>query len=143
MNSVVWLVSGILLLFAVVFGTIGICIGKNNRKKENVCTVETIATVIDIKRITSAGENSVGSLYHPVFEYYAGAVSLTDTCVWGTNPSKYKVGEKVVLYYNSEKPTEYLMKNDKTSKILSVVFTCVGAFFLLVSIVIPLVANQI
>lgn len=144
MNRVIWLISGIFLLAAVIFGAIGICIGKSNRKKLRTCTVKTIAKVVGIERRVVSGNDSLGGVsYHPIFEYHTGNVCFKETCVWGNNPSHYQVGQEVVLCYNPDKPTAYLIENDKTSKVLNVVFTCVGALFLILSIVIPFVATMI
>ena len=144
MNSTVWIISGVFFLLAAIFGTIGICIGKSNKKRIEKCTMETVAKVVDIVGTNDsfAGETG-GTLYHPVFEYYAGSQCYRETYLFGTTPCRFKVGEENVLYYNPDKPTQYVVEKDKTPKILSIVFTCVGAVILLLFIVTLIVCKYV
>ena len=51
---------------------------------------------------------------------------------YGTNPPKYEIGQEVYVLYNSQKPEEFYIPDDKTRKIVQIVFGCVGGGLLFI-----------
>lgn len=121
------------ILFGLVFVAVGIFSLMNGNKQIKNCTVETVGTVVQIKEEMGTEEDEDGITrttytYYPVIEYKAGDKTITKQYSTGSNSLKYKTNDKVDILYNPNNVEEYIIKGDKSSNILGVIFIVAGAF---------------
>ena len=127
-------------IFVILFGILAIGVGiyllvsGNNKAKR--CTTEAIGTVTEIieekQENTDEQDGAIISdtytyTYYPVIEYKAGDKTVSKKSETGYgNKDKYKVGDKIDILYDPNKIDDYIIKNDKSSNIIGIVFIAVG-----------------
>ena len=97
------------------------------RKSYNRCTAETEGTVIENIVSTSKSGSNKGSVT-PVFEYEVNGKKYVQKSSVSEKPARHKVGEKVTVHYNPDRPTEYYV--DKVDGLVMLVLGCIAAFFM-------------
>lgn len=95
------------------------------------CTVEAVGTVTEIKVEESFEEDHDGVTrtsytYYPVIEYNAGDQIVSKQSNNGSGSPNYKVNDKIDILYNPDNVEEYIIKGDKSSNIVGIVFVAVG-----------------
>ena len=98
---------------------------RNNNLVKN-CTIETSATVVDMKEEISNSDSTTTYTYYPIIEYTANNEIVRETINLGSSRPAYDINEKITILYNPNKINEFIVKGDKSSNILSIVFLILG-----------------
>ncbi len=122
-----------LLIFGGIFGglgliflLIGIGISSSVRKKRQLCRSKAIGTVID--NVHKSCTDARYSYWHPVIQFTTSSgQSVTLTYPFGTGTPKYSKGQEISLMYDPQNPKSVLLLGDNTAKILTIVFSSIGA----------------
>ncbi|MCR5836660.1 MAG: DUF3592 domain-containing protein [Lachnospiraceae bacterium] len=132
---------GIYGLVGIVFFTIGILLIKNRKKKEKNCTSITHGRVRE--SVLHKDYNVNGGWYdtgwHPVFEYTVGDETIVKESKFGNSEPQFKDGQLVTVHYNPNKHDEFYVEEEKVHRVLSYVFTAVGAISLSAGIILFIV----
>ena len=120
MQRFIVLIVGVLFL-----GIGGFLYVKNNNLVKN-CTVETEATVVDMKQEFSADSDSTSYLYYPIIEYKVGEDTIRVTMDKGSSTPAYDIKKKITVMYNPNKVKEFYVKDEKSSMIFSIAFMVIG-----------------
>lgn len=121
MQRFLGIIVGILFLVVGVFMYF-----KNNNLIKN-CTVEAIATVVDMKQELDTDSNDTTYLYYPIIEYKAGENTVRVTMDSGSSTPRYNINDKITVLYNPNNTKEFIVKGEKGSNIFSIVFMVLGA----------------
>ena len=128
------------ILVGIVFVGLGVYLLVSGNDMAKRCTAETTGKVVEV--IEEVEENhdadgySVTHTYYPVIEFKAGEETVNKKYSSGTgNRNKYSVGENIDILYDSNKPTDFLIKGDKTSNILGIVFIVAGLVVAVIGVV--------
>ena len=115
-------------LFALIFIGLGVFTLIRSNELSKKCTKEIIAVVIEVKKERSANSELSDDdyVYSPVFEFTVGEDTYRVDSPKASSDNNYKVGDKVKLLYNPNRPTEYLIKGDKSTNVLSWIFIGAG-----------------
>lgn len=81
------------------------------------CTKETTATVIQLENSNS--DNKV-ELYYPVIEYEVNGDVYSGESSIGVKSDKYKVGQKIKIFYNPNEVSEFMLEKNKFSRYIGV-----------------------
>lgn len=118
------------ILFGGVFFALGIIIAIRLCYLKKVCKIEAEGTVIKItrtkrKRIYSeyldGKELPTNRLYTPIFQYYVNENVIIKKSIYSTH-SKFKVGDKVRLFYNPDNIESYYVIEHAFSGIPFILF---------------------
>lgn len=119
------------ILFGGVFFVFGIIIAIRLRYLKKVCTVETEATVIKIVRTKKRrlshykyiGDKKVFRTkgYTPIFQYYVNEEIIIKKSLYSTY-SKFKVGDKIRLFYNPDNIETYYVAEHTLTGIPFILF---------------------
>ena len=121
MKRVLPVILGIVIIAVGVFLTI------KSKDLEKKCTAEAVGTVVEIVREETQDEdNFTRYTYYPVIEYKAGDRTVTKQSSTGSGTSEYNVNDKIDILYNPDNVEEYIIKGDKTSNIIGIIFIVVG-----------------
>ena len=138
-------------LLVILFGILAIGVGiflivsGNNMAKR--CTAKASGTVIQIieeKEENREAQESGATVYDtyiytyfPVIEYNAGDKTIGQKYSIGSgNKDKYKVGDKVDVLYDPNKPEDYLIKGDeKSSNLFGGIFVAAGVVVALIGVI--------
>lgn len=122
-NSIVFFVSGCLLMIPVVY--------KILYNAEFYITGEKVnGKVIDVKLYFARH-----ATYKPSIQYSTlGGKTLIGTTNIGSNPPNYKIGQEVKLYYNPKNPEHILVKNFSDQWLLALTFGSIGTIFMVMSL---------
>lgn len=116
-----------IILIGVLFTGIGIFIFVRENELTRKCTKETVAKVIDVvEEIDTDSDGFNSYTYFPVIEYYVNGNKITNRSASGSNPPKYDVNDTVIILYNPDNIKEYIIKGDKSSNLLSIIFVVCG-----------------
>lgn len=113
----------IIILTCLLFSFVACFIIYSSVISKSDCTETTVATIIDIERI-SGGANRLPS-YYPVFEYEVNGKTYTHKSNTSINPNT--LGRKTEIKYNPNNPQEMTYSENKFSALL------IGGGFLLIS----------
>lgn len=135
-------------IFAILFGIIAIGVGifliVSGNGKSKRCTSEAVGTVTQVieekeENIETEDDEAIVQdttytyTYYPVIEYSVGDKTLNEKYETGYgDKNKYKIGDKVDILYNPDKTEEYLIKSDKSSNIVGIVFIAAGVIIAIV-----------
>ena len=122
------------LVFAGVFGGVGIWVAVSNKRKKERCTVRVDATVIENKprRPRSRSGHRSRTTYSPVFEYVYNGITHTAETNYSSNPPTFHVGDMTDVYIDPESPNTIYVPKMKEARILSIAFIGGGVLMLLV-----------
>ena len=116
----------VLIVGIIFLGVGGFLYFKNQNLIKN-CIVETTATVVDMKQEFSNDSDSINTyMYYPIIEYKAGEDTIRATMDSGSNTPAYEINTKITILYNPNNTKEFIVKGEKTSSIMSIVFMVLG-----------------
>lgn len=116
------------IIVGIIFLALGIFIYTKNQNLIKNCTMETKATVVDMKQEISTDSDSSSYTYYPIIEYKVGEDTIRATMDSGSSRPAYNIDEKITILYNPQKTKEFIVKGEKTSSIFSIVFMVLGLF---------------
>ena len=116
----------LIILVGIIFLGVGCFMFFKNSNLQKVCTEETEATVVDIKEEMNTDENGLSYMYYPVIEYDANGEKIRVTMSSGSSTPQYNKNDKVSVLYNPNNVNEYIVKGEKTTGIMSIVFMVLG-----------------
>lgn len=127
----------VVTFFVVGFVFLSVAVGlfvRQKQKKER-CNVETMGTVVDVRSITSftTSDDVVTNMWHPVFEYYARGERIQKVSPYGSTKKKYRIGQKVQILYNSDRPEEFFVVGQSTAELLIMIFSLIGLALMILS----------
>ena len=115
------------IIFGIVFTIIGIFVIIKGNEQAKRCTEETVGIIIDIKEDLSTDDDGrTIYTYYPVIQYIVGDRTITKKSSSGSSSMAYNLNDKVDILYNPNKVEEYIIKGDKTSNIIGIVFIILG-----------------
>lgn len=126
---------GVWTLVGVVFIIVSVCMGAFRRKKAEQCTDCVTGTVVDVRLRRSQN----GGSYHPVVEYMANGEMQHVESLTGRRPAKYRAGERVLVYFDPEKPRRFYIEGDGTAALLEKIFLLVGLGCILIGCIVVLI----
>lgn len=132
-----------LVLFGLIFFIVGAVLGavENNKKKR--CTEEVAAVVIENRTVRSTSRNHGQSItYSPVFRYTYNGTDYETQTGYSSSPAVFSVGEKTTLFVDPDSPKTIYCPKLKIGKILSVIFSIIGAAFIIVPVIVNLVVRK-
>ena len=115
------------IIVGVIFLAVGIFIYYRNSYLVKNCTVETIATIVDMVQEISNDGDTFDYMYYPIIEYKVNDDTIRVTMSSGSNVPEYNIDEKISILYNPNKTKEFIVKGEKTSSIFSIIFMALGA----------------
>lgn len=133
--------AGLILLFVgLVFVVVGIIISVIFKVKTKRCTDTVTAEVVENIKVKSSGENHrTSTTYKPVFSFIYTGKNYKFSSSTSANPPVFDVGEKVLLKINPNNPADFYAEKDRTMKILSIIFTGLGALLTVIGAVLLIV----
>ena len=126
--------SGTWIIVGIVFLAVGIGIGRALRRKEERQRANAEGVVLEMLRHTSHSRNGESVSWRPLveFDYEGRRISLEGDTV---SRKKYYEGQRVQLYYDPDDPACFRIEGEGGERIVSRVFTVVGAVCLGIGIV--------
>lgn len=116
-----------LAIFGIVFVAIGIYLLISGNELAKRCTEETVGTVVEIVREESTDSDGYTDYtYYPVIKYQANNQTVSKKSSTGSGSSGYNVNDKVEILYNPNNVEEYIIKGDKSSNFIGIIFVVVG-----------------
>jgi len=95
------------------------------------CTVEVEATVVDMKQeLTTDSDGYSDYLYYPIVEYIVDDNTVRTKLNEGTSTPAYDINEKITILYNPNNVKQFIVKGEKGSKIMSIVFLVIGTLLI-------------
>ena len=124
------------LLVGVIMIGVGVFTYFHNNELAKVCTEKVTATVVSMREEFEASSDTEGTryIYFPVIEYQANGTSVKAEIANGSNPPVYSVNDNVEIFYNPNKPSEFIIAGENQSIFwiilcgMGVVFIGVGIF---------------
>ncbi len=116
----------IILICGVFFLGIGVFLYMRNQSLIKNCTVETEATVVDMKQDLSTDDTGATYMYYPIIEYKAGENTVRVTMEKASNTPEYNINQKITILYNPNKVKQFIVKGEKSSAIFSIIFMAIG-----------------
>jgi len=123
--------------FSIIFGLvgllligIGVFIKQSYKKKLQTYTIETEATVTDMRR--------TGNGSSPVFEYIHDYQVFRKNSSVSTNPPMYQVGDVIKIRINPENPKQFVPVDDKIGKFASMILFIIGGVFIFSAIILAM-----
>lgn len=126
-------------IFVIFIGIVSAIVGAflifNRTDMVKRCTEETEANVIGIvedKDVPSGKPKEEGSyyelekVYYPVLEYQAGDNTVIKKYSVGDSKIKYKIGDKVSIFYDPNKPEDYYIKEENGNNVVGIVLIVIG-----------------
>ena len=116
------------IIVGVIFLAVGVLMYIKNDNLIKNCTVETEATVVDMKQDFSSDSDGSTYIYYPIIEYKVNENTIRVTMDKGSNIPAYNIDEKITILYNPNKIKEFIVKGEKSSSIFSIIFIVLGVF---------------
>ncbi|MDE7364769.1 MAG: DUF3592 domain-containing protein [Ruminococcus sp.] len=135
------------VLVVVIFVTFSIFDIISYRDKQKNCTQSVMAEITNInevrrKRSSSSNRRSKKIMYQPHFSYEVDGETYTGVAVAVSSSTAYKIGERIQIKVDPEKPSKYLVLSDK-SPVGKNIFAIIVSLFILVVALIPKKQNNI
>ncbi len=115
-------------IVGVIFLAVGVFMYIRNNNLVKNCTVETEATVVDMKQDFNTDGDGSTYMYTPILEYKVGEDTIRVTMDKSSSTPAYNIDEKITVLYNPNKVKEFIVKGEKSSSIFSIVFIALGVF---------------
>jgi len=123
------------IIFGIVFAIIGLFVFVKGNEQTKRCTEEAVGTVIEIKEDLSTDDDGNPTYtYYPVIQYVVGERTITKRSSSGSSSLAYHLNDKVDILYNPNNVEEYIIKGDKTSNIIGIVFIILGVIVCIVGV---------
>ena len=117
----------VVLIIGLIFLGVGIYMYFENQRLVRVCTVERVATVVEMEKEESTDSDGYSStIYYPVIEYEVNNDTQYARMRTGSSNPEYKIGDKVTILYNPDQSNEILVKGEKTLDIFTIIFLVAG-----------------
>lgn len=132
-----------LIFVGIVFIIVGIYLIFNRTDMVKRCTAETEANIIGIvedKKAPSGQPKEEGSyyelekVYYPVIEFQVEDQTINKKYSVGDSKITYKIGDKVSIMYDPNKPEDYYIKEENGNNVIGIAFIVIGAVCSLVGI---------
>ena len=121
-----------LLFLGVVFSISSICLLISIVKTRKLIKQGNFEIATVIRTINHRQTSRSMVMQRPVFEYTIDGIRYEKISSTGTHPPKYKVGQKIKIYYSSENPDQSIMEgDDKISVILFFIFAPISVIIIL------------
>ena len=118
----------VIIVGVIMLGAGGFLFYKNANLTKK-CTEEVEATVVDMKQELSTDSDGTSSyMYYPIIEYKVKEDTIRVTMDSGSSTPKYSINQKITVLYNPNNNKEFIVKGDKSSNIMSIVFMALGVF---------------
>ena len=118
----------VIIVGVIMLGAGGFLFYKNANLTKK-CTEEAEATVVDMKQDFSTDSDGTSSyMYYPIIEYKVKEDTIRVTMDSGSSTPKYNINQKITVLYNPNNNKEFIVKGDKSSNIMSIVFMALGVF---------------
>ncbi|MBP5289418.1 MAG: DUF3592 domain-containing protein [Clostridia bacterium] len=115
------------LLVGVVMLAAGIFLLVRQNALSKVCTAPANAAVVDFKEELGTDTEGVSSYtYYPIVEFAVGDRTLQVTLDKGEGTPAYDVGEQLDILYDPSNPERVILKGDKSSNVLGLIFSVLG-----------------
>lgn len=125
-----------IIIFGLIFVIVGIFIFIKEKEQTKRCTEEIVGIVTEIKDDTSIDEDgNLTHTYYPIIQYTAGDRIITKQSSSGSSSSIYHFNDKVDILYNPNNVEEFIIKGDKTSNILGIVFIVLGSIVCILGVI--------
>lgn len=135
------------ILFSILFIIVGIVVLMIPKIKAQKCTESVRAEVVENLPVESShrsnsGRHRTSVMYKPVFSFtYNGKDYLVESKT-SSDPPAFQSGEIVGLKINPDDPTDFYAPSDKTTRFIGIIFTAMGALFLIIGIVLRVVFRK-
>lgn len=114
------------LVIGIIFIAVAVFMYFKNSYLVKNCTIDAIATVVDMREELSTDVDNNGFMYYPIIEYQAGDRKVTTELGEGSSTPSYRINEKINILYNPNKPEEFIIKGDSSSNVVSIIFGILG-----------------
>ena len=115
-------------LIGILFIAVGAFLFVRNNDLVKKCTEETEATVIGMdQELSTDSDNNNTYMFYPILEYKVDGEIVQSKMIDGSNTPDYKLGDKITILFNPKKTSEFIIKGDISSSIMSYVFMGIGA----------------
>lgn len=81
-------------------------------------------------------------MYKPVFSFTYNEKDYLVESKTSSDPPAFQSGEIVELKINPDDPTDFYAPSDKTTSFIGIIFTAMGALFLIIGIVLRVVFRK-
>lgn len=137
----------IVVIMVIIFVIIGVADIISTRDKQKNCTQSVTAVVTHInrsqrKKRSNSRRVSKKTVYTPYFSYEVDGKTYEGYAASVSSSATYKVGDKIQIKVDPEKPSKYLVLSDK-STVGGSVTTIIVALLMLVVALIPKKQNSI
>lgn len=136
------IVGTFFILFSIVFIIVGIVVLMIPKIKAQKCTESVRAEVIENLPVESSDHRSGNVLYKPVFGFTYNGKDYRVESKTSSDPPAFQSGEIVELKVNPDDPTDFYAPSDKTTSFIGIIFTAMGALFLIIGIVLRVVLRK-
>ena len=142
------LIGVFIIIFSIIFILIGSFSFMLPKIKSNTCTESVNAQVIEnivvknrhkkIKHHKKTSYSTTSTTYRPVFSFTYNGTEYKVESKTSSNPPAFQKGEIVELKIDN--PENFYAPSDKTTKIIGIVFTGIGAVFFITGIIFEIIA---
>lgn len=135
------------VLFSIVFLIAGIVVLMLPKIKAQKCTESVRAEVVENLPVASSHKSGSGHrrtniMYKPVFSFTYNGKNYNVESKTSSDPPAFQSGEIVELKINPDDPTDFYAPDDKTTRFIGIIFTAMGALFLIIGIVLRVVFKK-
>ena len=129
---------------------VGFFIHKKHAELKKVCTMQTTGKVTGMKREESVStetdsdghtRKTTSVYYYPIFQYVVNGKSIEKKSTVGTGKPQFTEGQDINVMFNSDKPEQFYVVEDKQSGsfgIAFMIFSAVVIIFGIVAIFVPM-----
>jgi len=119
-KKILIIVSIPVIAVSIIFLLMGINTLNQQSYLRKVCTAQTNGIVYDFRVTGTVIENDDGSVtdyrtYIPLFEYEVRSQTYNLESGVGTKEKRFKLGQEVIVMYNTDKPAESYVPEDKNN----------------------------
>jgi hypothetical protein len=140
----------IVVAFALIFLAIGVRGIIKRRGLMERCSAEVTGKVDSFERKESSSSDddddddtrSINYTYYPVFSYQVAGKQFVKRSNVGTGHPRFDVGQSVEVSYNPDNPDEYLILDDRSSKMINYVFAGFGVLIIAIVIIVQIVEGN-
>ena len=126
----------IVVLVGVLFLAVGIFMLAQGNDLAKRCTAETMGTVINLEKEESTDSDGyISYTYYPIFEYQVGEKTISQKGRMGSSNPKYHINDTVELLYDPDKPEDFVIKGDKSSNLMGIIFIVAGVALVAVGVI--------
>lgn len=146
------LIGIFIIIFSIIFILAGSFSFMTPKIKSSTCTESVNAQVIEniivknnhkkITRRKKTNYSTTSITYKPVFSFTYNGIEYKVESETSSNPPAFENGEFVELKIDPNNPENFYAPSDKTTTILGIIFTGIGAVFLIIGIIFEIIATK-